>query len=79
MKANISPRLANIYHDRHEQILTKALLLRTYNRVIEYLTTENSRSPSPLLIILLSQGNPLNLVIIILKRILICKPARVRS
>lgn len=77
MKANLYPKLATLYHDYHEQILTKALLLRTCNRVIEYLTTENRRSPSPLFIILLSQGNPLYLVIVILKIILICKPARV--
>lgn len=76
MKANLSPKLAKLYHDYHEQIVTKALLLRTCNRVIEYLTTENRRSPSPLFIILLSQGNPLYLVIVILKIILICKPAR---
>jgi len=77
MKANISPKLANLYHDRHEQILTKALLLRTCNRTIKYLTTENRRAPSPLFIILLSPGNTLELVIVILKIILICKPARV--
>jgi len=77
MKANLSPKLANLYHDYHEQILTKALLLRTCNRAIEYLTTENRRAPSPLFILLLSQGNPLYLVIVILKIILICKPARV--
>ncbi|MGK7900708.1 MAG: hypothetical protein AB4352_04710 [Hormoscilla sp.] len=77
MKANLSPKLAKLYHDYHEQILTKALLLRTCNRVIEYLTTENRRSPSSLFIILLSQGNSLHLVIVIMKIILICKPARV--
>lgn len=77
MNAKLSPKLAKLYEDYHEQVLTKALLLRTCNRVIEYLTTENRRSPSSLFIILLSQGNPLYLVIVIMKIILICKPARV--
>jgi hypothetical protein len=51
-------------------------MLRTCNRVIEYLTTENHQEPSPLFGLLMSQGNPLTLVIVLLKVILISKNSR---
>ncbi|MEH2235132.1 hypothetical protein [Nostoc sp.] len=62
--------------DYNQEIITKELLLRTCNRVIDYLTTENGKEPSSLFILLLNQGNSLTLVIILLKIILICKNSR---
>jgi hypothetical protein len=50
--------------------------LRTSNKVIDYLTTEDQQEPSALFILLLSQGNHLTLVIVLLKIILICPNSR---
>lgn len=59
-----------------EEILDKNLFLRSCNRLIDCLTTENGREPSELFLLLLSHGHPLTLVIILLKIILICKNSR---
>jgi len=75
-KLNLSQKLASLNEKCHDQTLTDALLLRTCNRVIDYLITENHRTPSPLFISLISQGNHMTLVIALLKIILICKASR---
>ncbi|MGV0105673.1 hypothetical protein NSTCB13_04423 [Nostoc sp. DSM 114160] len=62
--------------DYNQEIITKELFLRTCNRVIDYLTTENSKEPSQLFILLIGQGHALTLVIILLKIILICRNSR---
>ncbi|MDZ8069395.1 MAG: hypothetical protein RMY64_27910 [Nostoc sp. DedQUE08] len=60
----------------NQEIITKELFLRTCNRVIDYFTTENSKEPSQLFILLIGQGHALTLVIILLKIILICRNSR---
>lgn len=72
----LSDRLTGLYVDYHDKNIDDALLLRTCNRVIEYLTTENHREPSPLFIQILSHGNPLLLVVLLLKLVLVCRYAR---
>ncbi|MEH2419220.1 hypothetical protein [Nostoc sp.] len=62
--------------DYSQEIITKELLLRTCNRVIDCLTTENGKEPSSLFILLLAPGHSLTLVIILLKTILICRNSR---
>jgi hypothetical protein len=76
LKQKLSEKLRKLYEDYNEELMNDALLLRTCNRVIEYLTTEDQREPSGLFILLLSHGNPLTLVIVLLKIILICPNAR---
>ncbi|MBD1944889.1 hypothetical protein H6F50_21440 [Coleofasciculus sp. FACHB-712] len=76
LKTKLEEKLDVVYENHHEETLDDALLLRTCNRVIEYLTTENHREPSPLFILLMSQGHPLTLVIVLLKILLICKNVR---
>lgn len=76
LKTQLAEKLETLYEDYHEESLDDALLLRTSNKVIEYLTTENQRQPSQLFILLMSQGNPLTLVIVLLKIVLICKNSR---
>jgi hypothetical protein len=76
LKQKLSEKLGELYEDYNEELMNDALLLRTCNRVIEYLTTEDQREPSGLFILLLSHGNPLTLVIVLLKIILICPNAR---
>ncbi|QZZ19054.1 hypothetical protein J5X98_16705 [Leptothermofonsia sichuanensis E412] len=76
LQAKLSERLDTLYESHENDIITNALILRTCNRVIEYLTTENQSEPSQLFILLLSQASPVTLVIVLLKIILICKHAR---
>jgi len=73
---SLTAKLDDLYASHHDEIVTNALVLRTCNRVIEYLTTENQHEPSPLFVMLLSGGNPMPLVIALLKLILICKHSR---
>lgn len=72
----LSNKLELLYESYHQESIDDALLLRTSNKVIEYLTTEDQNGPSGLFILLLSQGNPLTLVIVLLKIILLCPNAR---
>jgi len=62
--------------DYNQEVITKELFLRTCNRVIDCLTIENNKEPSPLFMLLISQGHALTLVIILLKIILICNNSR---
>ncbi|BAZ53996.1 hypothetical protein NIES4103_66800 [Nostoc sp. NIES-4103] len=62
--------------EENEEIINDFLLLKICNRVIDCLTIENGQEPSQLFLLLLSQGHPLTLVVILLKIILICPDAR---
>jgi hypothetical protein len=75
-QAKLAEKLEMLYVDYDENVLNDALILRTCNRVIEYLTSENRKEPSPLFILLLSHGNPMTLVIVLLKLVLICPASR---
>ncbi|MGV0026779.1 hypothetical protein [Phormidesmis priestleyi] len=76
LRTKLSDKLELLYADYDDGLVNDALVLRTCNRVVEYLTTENRKDPSELFVLLLSQGNPMTLVIVLLKLILICKNAR---
>lgn len=76
LQTKLADRLDTLYESHEDEVVNNALILRTCNRVIEYLTTENQSDPSQLFVLLLSQGNPVTLVIVLLKIILICKHAR---
>lgn len=76
-KKNLSYKLDRLYEKYHDQQLDKSLILRTCNRVINYLTTEDQSKPSGLFVLLMSQGHALTLVIILLKILLICPNTRV--
>ncbi len=76
LKIQFSEKLSTLYSDHDDKPINNALILRTANRAIEYLTTENHQEPSSLFVLLLSQGNSLTLVIVLLKIILICRYSR---
>jgi hypothetical protein len=76
IQQNLGEKLDALYDDHHDEEINDALLLRTCNRVIEYLTTEDRRSPSQLFCLLLASNNPLPLVSVLLKIILICRNSR---
>ncbi len=75
-KIKIKEKLDALYPSHGEETISDALILRTCNRVIDLLTTENQNDPAPLFIQLLSQGSPITLVIILLKIILISRYSR---
>ncbi len=74
---HLTHRLANLYPEFEADTLDANLLLRTSNRVIDYLMTENRETPSPLFSLVLSQGNALTLAIILLKLVLISRNSQV--
>lgn len=76
LRSQFSEKLSPLYSDHDDKVINNALILRTANRVIEYLTTENHQEPSSLFVLLLSQGNSLTLVMVLLKIILICRYSR---
>ncbi len=76
LQARFTEKLDPLYVAHDHETLNEALVLRTCNRIIEHLTTENRQDPSPLFVLLVSQGSPLTLVIVLLKLILICRNAR---
>ncbi|MER3494387.1 MAG: hypothetical protein C4323_20235 [Mastigocladus sp. ERB_26_2] len=76
LQQQLSEKLVTWKPEYDDVIINKYLLLRTCNRMIDFLTTESTVKPSPLFVLLLSQGHPLTLVIVLLKIILICKHSR---
>ncbi len=76
LKVRLSEQLDALYVSYESQRVTDALILRTCNRTIDFLTTTNRKEPSPLFVLLLSQGNPMTLVVTLLKLILISRNSR---
>lgn len=72
IKTQLNSQLNTLYTSYDNQPWDNALLLRTCNRVIEYLTTVDGENPSLLFILLATQGKALTLAILLLKIILIC-------
>ncbi|NJP09162.1 MAG: hypothetical protein HC866_06445 [Leptolyngbyaceae cyanobacterium RU_5_1] len=76
LRTKLGERLKDLYISHDYEIVTSALVLRTCNRIIDFLTCEENEQPSSLFILLLSQGSPIALVVTLLKIILVCKYAR---
>ncbi len=76
LRKRLPEKLDGLYDRYDDEPIQSALLLRTCNRLIDFLTIENGQEPSSLFAQLLSQGNPLTIVIVLLKIILICRNAR---
>jgi hypothetical protein len=66
-------KLLELGKNHDHEILTPVLLKNTCKKTIEFLTTENGKEPSLLFILLLANGNPMTLAIVLLKLVLICK------
>jgi hypothetical protein len=78
VKGQLNQRLAGLYQDLDLARMDQSLLLRTCNRVLEYMTTEDGLTPSPMFSMLISQGGPLTVAIVLLKIVLICPTTRNR-
>jgi hypothetical protein len=76
IKENLAINLSSWKLESDDLQIDQALFLRTCNRVIDCLTTENGKAPSTLCLGLLSQGHSLTLVVLLLKIVLISKPSR---
>ena len=70
---HLDARLIDLYVEFEPQPLEPSLVLRTCNRVVDYLMTEDQEQPSPLFSLVLSQGNALTLAIILLKLVLVSR------
>lgn len=73
----IVDRFSTLYQEYEDNTVTDALILRTSNRVIDFLTTENQQQPASMFVLLLSQGSPMTLVIALLKLILASPNSRI--
>ncbi|MGB3790319.1 MAG: hypothetical protein WA949_20080 [Phormidesmis sp.] len=71
LETSLSQSLTQLYLEQDKTEIEPSLALRTCNRLIDLLTTEDRRKPSPLFETLLTQGNPLNLAVLMLKLVLI--------
>ncbi len=76
LKTHLSERLSVLYPEHDNRTLDNAILLRTCNRIVDFLTTENRQEPSPIFVQLLTQGQPFTLVVVLLKLVLICRYSR---
>ncbi len=72
----IAEKLDQIYPMHEDKVVNDALVLRTSNRLLDCLTTEDHESPSPIFLMLLSQGSPFTLVVVLLKIVLMCPYVR---
>ncbi|NJO71973.1 MAG: hypothetical protein HC825_10465 [Oscillatoriales cyanobacterium RM1_1_9] len=71
LREQVCKKLDSLYKIHDSQPITKGLTLRTCNRMIEVLTTEDRETPSPTFTAFMAYGSSLTLVILLLKVVLI--------
>ncbi|MGD1853724.1 MAG: hypothetical protein ACFB2W_05675 [Leptolyngbyaceae cyanobacterium] len=71
LENRLRDKLNGLYIKFAQKNLDASLALLTSNRVIDYLMTEDAETPSPLFSLLLTNGRPLTLAIILLKVLLV--------
>ncbi|MEO0867125.1 MAG: hypothetical protein AAFY17_01520 [Cyanobacteria bacterium J06642_11] len=71
LENQLTSKLNSLYTKFNHKRLDASMTLLTSNRVIDYLMTEDAQTPSPLFSLLLTNGRPLTLAIVLLKLILI--------
>jgi len=73
LRQHLGHKLDKLYIEHDREPNDYSLQLRTCNRVIDSLMTEDQRTPSPLFTLLLSQSSSILLAILLLKLVLISK------
>lgn len=73
LKHHLGHKLERLYTEHDRNPVDASLRLRTCNRMIDALMTEDQRSPSPLFTLLLSQSSSILLAILLLKIVLTSK------
>ena len=71
LEKRLRSKLNGLYIKFNHQPLDASLALLTSNRVIDYLMTEDEETPSSLFSLLLTNGRPLTLAIVLLKLLLV--------
>jgi len=71
VETRIGEQLPQLYANHNSESVDPSLSLRTCNRLIDLLTTEDGQHPSKLFVCLMAQGNPLNVVVLLLKIVLV--------
>ncbi|CAN5580268.1 hypothetical protein BH23CYA1_BH23CYA1_07860 [soil metagenome] len=71
VEKHIGERLRRLYAKHDDHVINSSLTLRTCNRIIDALTTEDESAPSNLFALLLAQGNSMNIAVLLLKILLI--------
>jgi hypothetical protein len=71
LEKRLLSKLNGLYVKFNHQSVDASLALLTSNRVIDYLMTEDAETPSSLFSLLLTNGRPLTLAIVLLKLLLI--------
>jgi hypothetical protein len=71
LKLKLDEKLERLYRKHDHRAIDPSLRLRTCNRIMDYLTTEDQKSPAELFTMLLSHGNPLTMAVVLLKLVLI--------
>lgn len=77
VEGELEKKISQMYPEHDGDEVDPSLNLRTCNRLIDCLTTEDQKIPSTLFARLLAQGNPLNVVVLLLKIILISPSSQV--
>jgi len=73
LRQHLGQKLDELYVEYDNAPIDTSLQLRTCNRIIDYLMTEDQRSPSALFTLLLSQSSSILLAVLLLKVVLISK------
>lgn len=76
LKNKVEEKLETLYSNNDAELVNRELILRTCKRMIELFTLENGQEPSLLFVLLTNGGNPIALVIILLKIVMICNASR---
>ncbi|MBX2864506.1 MAG: hypothetical protein KTR27_13235 [Leptolyngbyaceae cyanobacterium MAG.088] len=71
LEKRLLSKLKSLYVKFDDQPVDASLALLTSNRVIDYLMTEDAETPSSLFSVLLTNGRPLTLAIVLLKLLLL--------
>jgi hypothetical protein len=75
-KKTLFQSIESLYPERDDEKIDEFLLLRTCTKIFDRFTTEDGKSPSEIFLHFMIQGNPITLVILLLKLLLICSHAR---
>lgn len=70
LQATLARKLDSLYVQHDQRPIDPSLKLRTSNRIIDYLTTEDHKTPSFLFTLMLSSSSPLILAVLLLKLVL---------
>ena len=76
LREKIEEKLQSLYRLHDQKIVNKALIIRSCNRLLEFLLIEHGKAPSFLFNLMIRQGSQLTLVILLLKLVLLASPCR---